>query len=170
MPQNFAQYFRSLQILFFALLAGQILVTITLFTVYEPSTSGEFSDEETLRFIFPLLVIMLAGLAFFLYRKKLESARAQPTLKEKLMDYRVAGVLKWAPIESATLISVVLFFISGKQYYLYAAIAIIAIFATQFPSRQRLVNELDLSASEQMTLDDPNAEVAESRNYRNYTN
>jgi hypothetical protein len=41
----------------------------------------------------------------------------------------------------------------------------IVLFATQFPSRQRLVNDLDISANEQMRLDDPNAMVAQSRRY-----
>ena len=92
-------------------------------------------------------------------RKKLESAQAQTTLKEKLTDYRAACILKWAPLEGGALISAALFFITGNAFFLGSVTMLIVFFAIQFPSRQRLINDLDLTATEQMILDDPNAVV-----------
>jgi hypothetical protein len=164
MTQNFSQYFRALQILFFALLAGQIGVTILLYVVHTPPTVDASWAQEVTTWL-PLLLVLQAGLAFFLSRKKLESARSQPTVEGKLEGYRVASILKWALLEGGTLISVVLFFVLGNITFLYYAGMMIVLFATQFPSRQRLVNDLDISANEQMRLDDPNAMVAQSRRY-----
>lgn len=167
MSQNFSQYFRALQILFFALLAGQILVAATVYMVYEPATL-ENPDAKLYIDLFGVFALAMAGLAFFLNRKKLETARQQTDMKQKLADYRTACILKWALIEGATIMSVVLFFVTGKTNFLGIASVLIVYFATQFPSRQRLVRELDLSVSERMMLDDPNAMVADTGRYQRF--
>lgn len=164
MPQNFSQYFRALQILFFALLIGQISVVIVLYIVHTPVESEGVQDDKTFMLILTVALALLSGFAFFMNRKKLESARAQTTLKEKLADYRSACIIKWAPLEGGALISAVLFFVTGNVFFLSFAATMIAFFATQFPSRQRLINELDLTANEQMILDDPNAVVYDAPN------
>ncbi len=159
---NFAQYLRSLQILFIALLAGQVIVCTVLYFVYEPQEVTFFFREAWLEKVWPLVLIALIAFAFFLNRRKLESARSNNALSGKLADYRIASIMKWAMTEGSTLISALIFFESGKEIFLVMAGTTIAYFATQFPSRSRLVNELDLSANEQMTLDDPSAVVFES--------
>lgn len=159
MSQNFAQYFRALQILFFALLIGQISVVIVLYLTYEPRESDASQDVTTFKLALTILLALLAGISFFMNRKKLESARAQTTLKEKLSDYRAASILKWAPLEGGALISAVLFFVTGNVFFLGFATMMIVFFATQFPSRQRIINDLDLTATEQIILDDPDAVV-----------
>jgi len=159
MPQNFAQYFRALQILFFALLIGQISVVAVLYVIHNPAESDAPQDATIFKLALTILLALLSGFAFFMNRKKLESARAQTTLKEKLTDYRTACIIKWAPLEAGALISAVLFFVTGNAFFLGFATMMIVFFATQFPSRQRLINELDLTATEQMALDDPNAVV-----------
>ena len=164
MQQNFSQYFRALQILFFALLAGQIGVTILLYLIHTPPAVDASWTQEVATWL-PLLLALQAGLAFFLSRKKRESARSESTLEAKLDGYRVASIPKWALLEGGTLISAVLFFAWGDITFLYYAGIMIALFATQFLSRQRLVDDLDLSASEQMILDDPNTIVAQSKRY-----
>lgn len=159
---NFAQYLRSLQILFIALLAGQVIVCTVLYFVYEPQEETFFFREAWLEKVWPLVLIGLIGISFLLSRRKLESARLNNTLSGKLADYRVASIMKWAMTDGGTLISALIFFESGKEIFLVMAGASIAYFATQFPSRSRLLTELNLSASEQMTLDDPGAVVFES--------
>ena len=164
MQQNFSQYFRALQILFFALLAGQTGMMIVIYNIREQSV-GDTSFTDMVAKWLPLWLIAQAGLAFFLNRQKLETARSKSTVPEKLEAYRIASVLKWALLEGGTLISIVLFFVWGATPFIYYAIIMAALFATQFPSRQRLINELDISANEQMILDDPNAMVAQTRSY-----
>lgn len=159
MSQNFAQYFRSLQILFFALLIGQITVVTVLYLTYEPRESDVPQDATTFKIALTILIVLLTWISFFMNRKKLESAQAQTTLKEKLTDYRAACILKWAPLEGGALISAALFFITGNAFFLGSVTMLIVFFAIQFPSRQRLINDLDLTATEQMILDDPNAVV-----------
>ncbi|MCC6281508.1 MAG: hypothetical protein IT262_12965 [Saprospiraceae bacterium] len=162
MPQNFAQYFRTLLILFSALLFGQVAVVAIFYFIIKPPVNEQVLPYDTVVQVLPVVLLLLAGLAFFFNRKKLEAARAQSDIKGKLADYRAASILKWGPVESGTLISAVLFFLTGKILFVYYAVAMIALFATQFPSRQRLISELDLSVNDQMILDDPNAEVAET--------
>ena len=162
MSQNFSQYFRTLQILFFSLFFGQIGIISVLYFVRQPPVVEQLLQQDFILKVLPVGLVLLMGLAFFLNRKKLETARNQATLKEKLAEYRAASIMKWAPLEGGTLICAVLFFVNNNITYLYYAVVMLALFATRFPSRQRLMSELDLSVNEQMTLDDPNAEVAET--------
>lgn len=159
---NFAQYFRSLQILFAALLAGQIIVCTVLYFLYQPQEGVSPFQQEWVLKTWPFILVALMVLGFFLNRRILASASEKNHLSDKLATYRVASIQKWAMTEGGTLISALLFFETGHQQYLNLAGVAIAYFATQFPLRQHLTEVLNLSANDQMTLDDPNAAVFES--------
>lgn len=180
--QNFSAYFRTTQIIFFALLAGQILASgVLLFVLspglinqtyrgeegtgvstgivlYIPHTNKAFKDAY-LNYLAPLAVIGLLGLSFYLYVIKVRAAKEHANLQEKLLAYRSAQILKWALIEAATLIGVVTFMISGNIQYLILTGASMVVFALQGPSKTKLINDLDLSVEEQSILDDPDAVV-----------
>src|SRR5262245_5123195 len=114
--QNFAAFFRTLQILFFALLGGQVAVLAVIEFLLKPRFgTHEFTTKagQTLSFQpgnedfslyvvvygVPLLAFGMLGLAFFLFRKTLTAARAKADLSAKLLAYRTALILKWAFIE-----------------------------------------------------------------------
>lgn len=159
--QNFADYFRALRILFFALLAGQILVAIVVyFTQETPPENSSFAQESWLQGAAGFAILMM-GLSMFLRKKKVESARNQATIKQKLAEYRLANVQGWALVEGPSLVCTILFMLSGNPEFLYLTAALVCFFATQGPSRDKLVRELDLNGAEQAMLDDPNAEVAD---------
>lgn len=159
--QNFAQYFRSLQILFFALLFAQIAICAILWVVRSSEApTAEFQEDFWLQGITVFALFLLVGSLFF-RKKMVDQARAQEGLSAKLSQYRSAQIIGWALMEGTTLINVVFFFLSGKMEFLYIAGVVVAMYATRAPSKMKLVNELELSAGEQNTLDDPNAEVFE---------
>ncbi|MBL7779992.1 MAG: hypothetical protein JNM22_02160 [Saprospiraceae bacterium] len=162
LPLNFAQYFRHLQIFFFALLAGQILICAVLYFVYQPQEGISPFQQDWVLKAWPFALVALMVVGFFLNRRILASANEKNRLADKLATYRIASIQKWAMTEGGTLISALLFFETGNQQYLNLAGVAIAYFATQFPSRQHLTEVLDLSANDQATLDDPNAIVFES--------
>lgn len=153
--QNFAQYFRGLQILFFGLLAGQILMCCVCWYVRETRDEPlEFQEDTWLQGI-AFFSLAAAGGSLLLRKKMMESARAQSSLMAKFAGARTANITGWAMTEGATLINAVFFFLSARIEYLYTAAAVIVFFATQIPVRTKIIAELELSSAEEASLDDP---------------
>ncbi len=158
---SFAQFFRALQTLFFALLAGQILICLMFLFLMEtdPRTPnvemGSWLPGST------VASLILLGAALFIRKKLTDSAKEKSSLKEKLAAYRTAQFSGWAITEVATLVNGVFFFFSGKIEFLYIAGTIIAFFFTLLPVKNKLINELDLDSTDQSVLNDPNAVVAD---------
>jgi hypothetical protein len=100
---------KALQILYTALLAGQILfLVITSVIIF----SGNFSTDFSLRNYSTeiLIVCIVIGLAGYfggtsIFRKKMEQLNNSPkSLMEKLNDYRGISITRWALSEFATLL------------------------------------------------------------------
>ncbi|MBL7826610.1 MAG: hypothetical protein JNJ57_08275 [Saprospiraceae bacterium] len=162
--QNFQTYFRGLQILFFALLAGQVLLCgLMWFIIPIDRSSPEFTQDIWLNGI-GVFSLLLAGLSMWLGKKTTESARVQPNLLQKLVVYRSAKILSWALIEGATMVNVVFFYLSGRIEFMYLAACAIGFFATNIPRKDKLINELDLSSTELAMIENPNADVTSPRN------
>ena len=160
--QNFVQYFRALQVLFFALLAGQIIMATVLWFAVSPS-SAPTTEFAALDYIFIGLCALGAANSFFLGKKLTEIAREKPDLPSKLAAYRTARILRYALLEGPVLVCLVGFFFVTVNYFLLAAAAAgIVLFATQVPRRDVLVSELDLTMAEQAKLDDSDEMVAEA--------
>ncbi len=161
-PQNFQSYLRSLRVLFLALILGQALVLVVFYVVRLDDLM--VPPPERKRLVLQLMMAALAALlalSYFLHRNKLASARTQPSLPEKLTVYRTALILRWAPMEAATLLSGVFYWVSGLTFPYYLAGLLLVFFGMQWPNRLDIFNNLHLSNAEQMLLDDPNELVAE---------
>ncbi len=161
--QNFQAYLRSLRIIFAALLISQVMVLVVLYVVRGQQVLATTLDQQYLvRQILPIITLALASVGFFLYRRKLMQSQAQADLKEKLNSYRVALLLRWMPLEIMSLIFSVLYFLTGRVFFLYFVLLLIPLFiVTQWPTRANVVARLGLGTHEQAIIDDPNAVVSE---------
>jgi len=161
-PQNFQSYLSSIRLIFIALIVGQVVALVVFYLFRLPDLV--VPPREQKRLILQVLMAVLAALlaiSFFLYRKKRAEARVQPSLPEKLLTYRIALILRWAPMEAATLLSGVLYFLTGLTFPFYLAGLLLVFFGMQWPNRLDIFNDLQLSSTEQLTLDDPNNIVTE---------
>lgn len=157
--QNFSQYLKSLHILYFALLAGQLICLVVFY--FLPPTEGKYLPSDGLIVRIPILIAILGAAGVFLGYKRIVYARDKSSLQEKMETYRSALILRWALLEGAVLLAGILFFISRSYFLLGMATACLGAFILFVPGRNRLMSDLDLSSSEQAMLDDPNTIVAE---------
>ena len=67
----------------------------------------------------------------------------ETNLDTKKGVYRTASIVKWAMFEGTTLLSLACYLIFSKDLYLFVAIVFMAHFAIHFPSRERVVRELE---------------------------
>ena len=149
---------KALQILYTALLAGQILfLVITSVIIF----SGNFSTDFSLRNYSTeiLIVCIVIGLAGYfggtsIFRKKMEQLNNSPkSLMEKLNDYRGISITRWALSEFATLLSIIMVFITGSPALLAVAVLLIVLFLTIRPSLSKAASDLNVSEMEIERMD-----------------
>ncbi len=146
-------YVRSLQIIFFALLLGQLTVFAVLWFVIEPPAEPGIY-QSPLDFAFIGIAVALQIGSFVAVQKIIESARGRADFDVKLSTYRVAQLARFALLEGSVLICLVgYFFLTANQILLALAAAGIAIFITKMPFRDKIVNDLDMTVEEAEMLD-----------------
>ncbi|RYY70012.1 MAG: hypothetical protein EOO13_07915 [Chitinophagaceae bacterium] len=152
MQQQPLTNFRSLTVLHFSLLVGQVMfAAIAYYTVYSGSMGKmDLGKNETAILIavatFALAMIVLS---FSMYKKKIALLKDnnQP-VKEKLMAYRAANLIRWAMMEAPVLLAIVLYMLTGDYNYMIIAGAILILFAITRPTVSKAASELSISREE----------------------
>ncbi len=167
-PQTSKEYFKALQIVYFALIAGQVL--FGLLTFYLIQTGLFDGDQKELRniFIYIVPVFVVGGLfgSSILFKKGLNSAKEKTSLYEKMSDYRSTLIVRYALLEGPSFFGIVVFLITGDYLFLGMSGLIIAVFFTLMPTVNRAVNDLELSVHDTHTVNDPNGVIAELKTER----
>jgi hypothetical protein len=113
---------------------------------------AETDLSATERAPFLITLIVLTGGTFMVYKaifpKKLDAIKALPALDRKLAAWRELCVLKGALIEAPAFFAIVLILLLGVYALLVWPIAGIALFWLSQPTRERLINEANLSPAE----------------------
>jgi len=147
-------FFSQFNILFLALIGGQILFAgVAFYLVSQGFAEGGEDLVDTFRLIVPILAIGVVFGVRFLYGKRLEQAKNEDGLKAKLNQYRAAFILKIALYESASLFSILAYMLTGYQLFIIIAAVIIAFQFTHIPSKEKTIRELELKGEEKNTLE-----------------
>lgn len=130
--------FKSLQILFMALMGGAILMaTLMGFLI---STEGEVKESTNWLEGFPLYAILLMAAevvaSYFLWnmrQSKLPDAGASAA--DKLAHYRSACILRWACLQGAVLVSIIFAFLDrNPMIFAVSAVGLALLFLAR-PSK-----------------------------------
>jgi len=161
--QTSKQYFRSLQIIYFTMIAGQIMfAVITFFLIHSKSIDkGAQELKEIFVYIVPFFVIgsLVGGNVFF--RKMMNTYRSSDDLIKKMTGYRSALIVRYALLEGSTLFSIIVYLVTGYWLFLLIAGLMVLIFLILKPTIERAVTELELNANERLKIENPNAVIAE---------
>lgn len=159
LPQSPQEHLKSMNILYLALLGGQLMMFVMLYFAFETpeeagndvSVAGGF-DIITIAMIF--FFVSAAGMSFFLYNKrKQEGQNLKSSLMEKLTHYRSSFILRLALLEGANLTMLLIyFFVSKNMIFLILFGLGIALFLMARPTVDRIVQDYQLSGSEQREL------------------
>lgn len=125
---------------------------VTLFLNKLNGSLAESQISPAQRVPFLVVLIVLTGAVFMIYRvifpKKLEAIKSLSSLEKKLNAWRELTVLQGALIEAPAFFALVLFMLLGVYTLLVWPIAGIIIFWLSQPTREKLISETNLSASE----------------------
>ncbi|MDX1942800.1 MAG: hypothetical protein SFU99_19710 [Saprospiraceae bacterium] len=159
---SFKEYLRNLTILHLGLLAGQVFfmaIIYFLFNADEPPLTGAEATGQIEVYIIGLLTIACVLASSHLFRTRVRALKEENDLTAKLSGYRATSILRYALLEGPSLMAIIFYLIGNNLILLIFSAMIIVLFLVYRPTKERLVADLELSASEQAKLNDPNAIV-----------
>jgi hypothetical protein len=160
-PQTSREYFRLMLIIYFALVAGQVMFGLVVAFL---RLAGDFSMElSEMKDIFLILSCVFAAGGYLggriLFRKMMVSARDRASLAEKMANYRSAMIVRYALLEGATFFTIIACLITGDFLFLGFAGFLVLIFVTMPPTRNNAIRDLELSPAEEREILDPEAVI-----------
>lgn len=136
---------------------------IALFINYTKNISkidAVFSNAITIAF-FVFLIVGLAGSHLFFSGKLKKINSLNKDLLIKTAEYRSSLIVRYAFIEGSAFFSIIGFLLTGSNTFIvFVGIPIIILLALR-PSKERLINDLQLAATEKGKIYDPNAIISE---------
>ncbi len=148
-----SNYLKALRIVYFALAIGIalfVLITVLVNKLNGPLAKTDISSAQKAPFIIALIVLTGAVIIVYklLFPKKLEVIRGLSSLEKKLAAWREIYILQGALIEAPAFFAIVLFMLLGISTLLIWPVAGIILFWMTQPTREKLIKETRLSASE----------------------
>jgi len=144
--QNF---FTTLNIIFIALSAGQLIFFgVIFFITSQESIQKNLELDSILLYLSPVYSISMVFLSKILYNKNSQSIDKSLDVKSKAMKYRTASIVNWAMLESANLFSLVSFLITGNFVHLLIFTGVFAGFILNRPSKEKFINDYNVASDE----------------------
>lgn len=147
--QPLPAYIKMLKVLHFALMIGQVLLAIAMFSLVYFNITNTFElifiSNEIL-----IAAVVLSALAFLggasIFNKKLAAIHNNNmTTAQKLEAYRAANLIRWAMMEFVVILCCVFFFLTGNYYILLVTVIMIVFFFTTRPGTEKTLADLKLS-------------------------
>lgn len=161
--QTSLQYFKSLNILHYALAAGQILFGVIAF-IFQKTTSIIINDPSVLnglRLAVPLIAIVSVVSGGLLYKKQVSDIRNKYNLSHKLNAYRSIVITRDVLFQFPSLLAVISFMLTGEMLFLALTGSLITLFVYVRPAKERVIRDLQLSSEETNLVNDDYSIVAE---------
>ena len=146
------EYFKTLNLLFYALFIGQLFFVVILLALSYSGTLQAYSDLGNMYYFIVLLIV--AGTYYggnYFYKIKLKEISGKESLNDKLKLLQITLILKWSFLEGASMLSLVFFLITSDYMFLIIALAIIFLFYLQKVNKKQIISDLQLN-DEEITL------------------
>lgn len=142
--------FKNLQIIFLALLIGQIAFAIIANFMITDIT---ITDTGALIYLVPAVMIVGIVAGNYIFNSNLKKIIAnENSLEDKFGEYRKNAIVRWAMMEMGNLLAIVAALIEGKTLY-FALFAVgLIFFAMTRPSIEDFSRQFDLSVEDENKL------------------
>jgi hypothetical protein len=157
LPATPKEALHQLQLLFFGMVAGVLLFSVTLiFLKQTRAMPPVVTDKSVINILFIAMLLTVAAcvsLAVFFYRKKLKALQqGDSVLMEKFNTYRPALALFLVLNEVPACLSMILYLLTGAAHFLVIAGILWVNMILKYPAKSKIFNELQLNTAEQMEL------------------
>ncbi|MDG1572007.1 hypothetical protein OZ410_06745 [Robiginitalea sp. M366] len=114
-------------------------------------------DFQSLDYLFPYGVPVLAAagilLGAFLFRRQMVPLRKAGELDNKLNGYGTASLIRWGLVEGPAFLANIAAGNEGNAAYLILAVVLLLYIVTLAPTRQRVLNDLQLNPEQQRAFE-----------------
>jgi hypothetical protein len=153
--QNFKQYFSILRLLHLAMTAAVLILGLVAHFVLVPAPDFQPNENGTLFVNIAAAYLAIAvALSYWLFGLRLNVAKQQSSLSDKLNTYRAATILRFALIEGAALLTVVFYLLTGNLVLLGIAAIGLVVLSLHHPNPLKIKMDLDLSPTDLARLED----------------
>jgi hypothetical protein len=136
--QTSKEYFKSIRIIYFALLIGQLLFAGVSFFLNQGIMFQPNDLRDTLIYIVPIVIINAMLLSNFLYKRKITGIKKLEKLTQKMGEYRISLIARLAPLEGASLFSIVAYFLTVDMLFLAMSAVVVAYYLWLQPNVEKL--------------------------------
>lgn len=132
---NLPQFFKTLKLLFYFLLAGQILFGGVVWWMLQNQLEKKhfFSNYG---FLAAIILGWMTVSAFVLYRQRLRRGVQLPSLPMKLSHYRTSSIFRWAMLEMGNLAVIIIAFMELNSQLMLLFLVGMAVFLLTIPSEE----------------------------------
>ncbi len=144
-----SEQIKAVQIIFFALLTGQIIfLFIAVFLVQ----SGNVLPNEDLYLILLVVDLIIIAPAIvagpMLYRSFISRVKPKMSLSEKFNLYKQGTIIKLSLVEAPVIFSIVAYMLTGALLFLIIAIGVLVLFFLHKPTIEKFAEDFNISLSE----------------------
>jgi hypothetical protein len=140
---------KQLKIIFYVLAAVQLIYFFIVFILVQTeSVTVDKNYSTTLGFIVPLLVILTVVGSKIFYSKSMSSLDKKLAVKEKLYHYQTKNIIRYSLFESANLLSITSYLLTGDFLYVGLFVIVMLLFFINIPDKEKFVIDFGLSSNE----------------------
>jgi len=153
------EFFKSIQIIHFALVIGVFVLGIFAFYFHYSGLEMEGGEDMNfgLKYVVPIFAIIGVFASNLVFKNKLKDCTRKTGLKEKLNNYRSALIVKFALIEGNSFFALVAYLLTGKLLYLGLAGLLLIVLILYRPTKEKLIFDLELNQLDKHLIYDSNA-------------
>ncbi len=141
--------FQSMSVIYASLIMGVVLFGVmTIFVLGKPAQP---QDEMDILGYTAIIFAILMPVGGIYYYNKLIAEVKEADVKTKLTKWRTATLIRAASIEAPCLFCVVNVMLSGADIFIYLYVALLVLMIFNFPTKNRVVNELQINEEELTT-------------------
>ncbi|MBK0380809.1 hypothetical protein [Mucilaginibacter segetis] len=133
-----AQQLKTITIIHIALTVGQVLFALISIFTTEKIYINVTDTHDPFIYIVPVFAVGSIIVSNILYHKKISNVVQVSTLSDKLAAYQTALIVRYAPLEAASLFSIVSFMLTGILFLLVVTSLMIVYFIYLKPSAENI--------------------------------
>lgn len=147
----FDHYFHSINLLFYSIVGVSLLFFVVIFLNIK-ETGGlnpSFTENEpSWYYLGAVICLLLIFPAYIFYKKKIVQARNEKLIRQKLIMFRKASMIKYALLEAGNLLALLLLFFTEEQLFFVVYAIMLTVFTINRPTPYRVAKDLELTAEE----------------------
>jgi DMSO reductase anchor subunit len=144
-PQPKGNLFTTLQIIHGALCLGPTLFAVVSYSITPNTHSDIRPNDSVLLYVAAFMALSMVFVSNFLFNKQLAVIDFTAPVKQRLLQYQTACIVRYALLEGAALFNVVVFLLTGNYISLAIGAAMIVFMVTIRPTRPVVTEALKIS-------------------------